>query len=309
MSRLHVLLDDYLVLRRGLGFKLREQQLLLSGFVDFVEQAGAESVTVELALGWAKRPTGVEPFRWKQRLSMVRGFARYVQAFDPATEVPPDGLLAYRYSRPTPFLFSEKEIAALLAAADTLRSNLLAVTYRTLFGLLAVTGLRVGEAITLSRKDVDLVHGLLIVRQTKFNKSRLLPLHPSTSAALTSYTRERNRLCPTPKPSSFFVSTAGTSLFYSSVRKVFLDLVHEAGVKPRSSCRPRLHGLRHSFVVNTLLAWYRADVDVAAKLPALAAYLGHSHPASTYWYLQAVPELLAVAAQRLGREHATGELP
>ena len=149
MSRLHALLDDYLALRRGLGFKLRQERLLLPGFVDFVEQAGAESVTVELALAWAKSPSGVDPFRWKQRLSMVRGFVRYVHAFDPATEVPPDGLLAYRRSRPTPVLFTEQEIAAVLAAADTLRSSLLAVTYRTLFGLLAVTGLRVGEAIDL----------------------------------------------------------------------------------------------------------------------------------------------------------------
>ena len=309
MSRLHALLDDYLALRRGLGFKLRAERLLLPGFVDFVEQAGAESVTVELALAWAKTPSGVDPFRWQRRLSMVRGFARYVYAFDPVTEVPPDRLLAYRYSRPTPFLLSDQEIAALLAAADTLRPLLLAVTCRTLFGLLAVTGLRVGEAIDLDREDVDLARRLLTVRKTKFNKSRVLPLHPSTSDALATYTQERDRLCPKPMAASFFVSTAGTRLLYPVVRKVFVDLVNELGIQPRSpSCRPRLHGLRHSFVVNTLLGWYRDDVDVAAKLPALAAYLGHSHPASTYWYLQAVPELLTAAAQRLGVEQAWGEL-
>lgn len=310
MSRLHALLDDYLALRRGLGFKLRQERLLLPGFVDLVEQAGEKSVTVELALAWAKKPTGVDPFRWKRRLSMVRGFARYAHAFDPATAVPPNGLLAYRATRPTPFLFSDQEIAALLAATDTLRSRLLAVTYRTLFGLLAVTGLRVGEAIDLDREDVDLARRLLTVRQTKFNKSRLLPLHPSTSDALATYTQERDRLCPKRKASSFFVSTAGTRLLYPVVRNVFVDLANDVGIQPRSpSCRPRLHGLRHSFVVNTLLGWYRDGVDVAAKLPALAAYLGHSHPASTYWYLQAVPELLTVAAQRLGVEHAWGELP
>ena len=309
MSRLHALLDDYLALRRGLGFKLRQERLLLPGFVDFVEQAGAKSITVELALTWAKSPSGVDPFRWKQRLSMVRGFARYLHAFDPATEVPSDGLLAYRRSRPMPYLFSEQEIAALLAAADTLRPLLLAVTCRTLFGLLAVTGLRVGEAIDLDREDVDLARRLLTVRHTKFNKSRLLPLHPSTSDALATYTQERDRLCPKPKAASFFGSTAGTRLLYPVVREVFVNLVNDADIKPRTpSCRPRLHGLRHSFVVNTLLGWYRDGVDVAAKLPALAAYLGHSHPASTYWYLQAVPELLTAAAQRLGVEHAWGEL-
>ena len=308
MSRLHALLDDYLAMRRGLGFKLRAERLLLPGFVDFVEQTGAESVTVELALAWAKKPTGVDPFRWKRRLSMVRGFARYVHAFDPATEVPPDGLLAYRATRPTPFLFSDQDIAALLAAADTLRPRLSAVTSRTLFGLLAATGLRVGEAIDLDREDVDLARRLLTVRQTKFNKSRLLPLHPSTSDALAAYTQERDRLCPKPKAASFFVSAAGTRLLYPGVGKVFMGLVNEVGIKPRSSCRPRLHGLRHSFAVNTLLGWYRDGVDVAAKLPALSAYLGHSHPASTYWYLQGVPELLTVAAQRLGVEQAWGEM-
>ncbi len=152
-------------------------------------------------------------------------------------------------------------------------------------------------------------HRLLNVRQSKFNKSRLLPLHPSTSDALATYTQERDRLCPKPKAASFFVSAAGTPLLYPVVRKVFVDLANEVGIQPRSlSCRPRLHGLRHSFAINTLLGWYRDGVDVAAKLPALAAYLGHSHPASTYWYLQAVPELLTVAAQRLGVEQAWGEM-
>ena len=203
MSRLHALLDDYLALRLALGFKLCQERQLLPGFVDFVEQAGAESVTVELALAWAKKPTGVDPFRWKRRLSMVRGFARYAHAFAPATEVPPIGLLAYRATRPTPFLLSEQDITVLLAAAEALRPPLLAVTCRTLFGLLAVTGLRVGEAIALDREDVDLVRRLLTVRQTKFNKSRLLPLHPSTNDALATYTQQRDRFCPKPKAASF----------------------------------------------------------------------------------------------------------
>ncbi len=196
MSRLHALLDDYLALRLALGFKLCQERQLLPGFVDFVEQAGAESVTVELALAWAKKPTGVNPFRWKRRLSMVRGFARYAHAFHPATEVPPVGLLAYRATRPTPFLLSEQDITVLLAAAEALRPPLLAVTCRTLFGLLAVTGLRVGEAIDLDREDVDLVRRLLTVRQTKFNKSRLLPLHPTTNDALATYTQQRDRFSP-----------------------------------------------------------------------------------------------------------------
>ena len=186
----------------------------------------------------------------------------------------------------------------------------MAVTCRTLFGLLAVTGLRVGEAIDLDREDVDLVRRLLTVRQTKFNKSRLLPLHPTTNDALATYTQQRDRFCPKPTEASFFVSTAGTRLPYHVARTVFVGLANDVGIQPRSaSGHPRLHGLRHSFVVNTLLGWYRDGVDVAAKLPALSAYLGHSHPASTYWYLQAVPELLTAASQRLGVEQASGELP
>ena len=241
---------------------------------------------------------------------MVRGFARYAHAFHPATEVPPVGLLAYRATRPTPFLLSEQDITVLLAAAEALRPPLLAVTCRTLFGLLAVTGLRVGEAIDLDREDVDLVRRLLTVRQTKFNKSRLLPLHPTTNDALATYTQQRDRFCPKPTEASFFVSTAGTRLPYHVARTVFVGLANDVGIQPRSaSGHPRLHGLRHSFVVNTLLGWYRDGVDVAAKLPALSAYLGHSHPASTYWYLQAVPELLTAASQRLGVEQASGELP
>jgi len=308
VSRLHKLLDDYLALHRGLGFKFCDHARLLPGFIDFVEQAGATTVTVELALAWAKLPTGVNPHRWKTRLSRVRGFARYLQAFDPATEVPPQGLLAYRASRPTPFLFSHQEITRLLEATDSLRSSLLRVTYRTLFGLLAATGLRVSEAIKLEREDVDLARGLLTVRQAKFNKSRRVPLHPSTNDALVTYVQQRDSLGPQPKASSFFISTAGTPLIYTCVRHVFVELANSIGLTARSAaCRPGLHGLRHTFAVNSLLDWYRSGVDVAAKLPLLSVYLGHAHPASTYWYLQAVPELLAIAAQRL--ELMQGELP
>ena len=300
MSLLHQRVNEYLALRRAMGFKLREHGLLLPRFADFVEQRGATTVSVELMLDWATQPTRVDPFRWRGRLSIVRGFARYLRVLDPATEVPPPRLLAYRPSRPTPFLFSDEEVRTLLDATEQLRPPFRAATYRTVFGLLAVTGLRVGEAIALERRDVDFARRTLTVRQTKFNRSRRLPLLPSVAAALGTYAHERDRSGPRPKAPNFFLSMRGTALLYPCVRGVFVMLTRRAGIQARSaSCRPRLHGLRHSFAVRSLTEWYRDGVDVAARLPLLAAWLGHTHPASTYWYLEATPELLGEAARRL----------
>ena len=294
--------DGYLSIRRALGFKLQDHGRLLPDFVDYLDRRGAATITIEAALAWAVQPQGVQRYRWKQRLSVVRGFARYLHALDPATQVPPTDLLAYRRERPTPYLFSETEIAGLLAMADTLNPPLRAATHRTLFGLLAATGMRVGEAIRLDRDDVDLDLGLLMIRQTKFNKSRQLPLHPSTIAALRDYAKDRDRLRRQPKAPSFFVSSVGTRLQDRRVRAVFADLVGHVGVTPRDGSRPpRIHDLRHSFAVARLLDWYHDDGDVAARMPLLSAYLGHVSPASTYWYLQAAPDLLALAAQRLER--------
>lgn len=305
MNRMRQALSDYLRLRRALGFKLREHGLLLPDFLDSLQRAGATTITTELAVAWATAPVGVDPHRWQARLSLVRGFARYLQGLDPATQVPPVGLLASRAYRPIPDLYSDEQISRLLVEADALRPRLRAVTYRTLFGLLAATGMRVGEAIGLQREDLDVNQGLLTVRQAKFGKSRQLPLQASTVDALVTYATGRDLLCPSPRATTFFVSTAGTPLLYVSVRKVFIDLAQRAGLESRAGARyPHLHGFRHTFTVQTLLTWHHQGADVASRLPLLSAYLGHSHPASTYWYLQATPELLAVAAQRL--EQATG---
>jgi integrase len=214
--------------------------------------------------------------------------------------VPPADLLAYRRQRPTPYLFSDADIAALLAAAGDLGNAPRAATYRTLFGLIAATGMRCGEALALDRDDVDLDTGVLTIRLTKFNKSRRVPLHRSTLAAVRGHLDERDRLYPRPVQPSLFVSTTGTRLADRRVRAVFADLVDQSGLKPRfGSGRPTIHSLRHSFAVATLLDWYRDGADVASRMPLLSAYLGHVSPASTYWYLQATPELLSLAAQRL----------
>jgi integrase/recombinase XerD len=298
MSDLRQTLADYLAIRHALGFQLRGYDRLLGDLVDDLSRAEASTLTIELAVAWATKPAGAQPFRWKTRLSVARGFARYLQTIDPSAQVPPSDLLAYRRARPAPHLHSTAEIDALLAATDTLRPSLRAATYRTLLGLLAVTGMRVGEAIALDRDDVDLRKRQLVIRDAK-HATRQLPLHPSTAAALDAYARRRDRLCPAPKAPSFLLSTAGTRLIYECVRETFIKLRGVAGLDRGSAPRPRTHDLRHSFAVQTLLEWHRTGADVAARLPLLSAWLGHRHPASTYYYLQAAPELLALAAQRL----------
>lgn len=302
MNALHDRVEDYLVIRRALGFKLRGHERLLNDFVDHLERAETSTITIDLAVEWAVTWPGVQPHRWKQRLSAARGFARYLQGLDPTVQVPPADLLPYRHHRRTPFLYTDSEIAAVLAEAGTLVPLLRAVTFQTLIALVAATGMRIGEAIRLDRDDVDLRTGILLIRDTKFNKSRQLPLHPTTIAALQNYADQRDRLSRSPKTLSFFVSTVGTRLIDTIVHSVFVTVIGRVGLAPRAgSGRPRVHDLRHTFAVSTLRDWYRADLDVASKLPLLSAYLGHVGPASTYWYLQTDPELMGLAAARLGR--------
>jgi integrase/recombinase XerD len=308
MSELRQALQDYLTVRRALGFKLDRAGQRLSGFIDYLEQAGARTVTIELALAWSHQPPDGHPAWWRQRLILVRGFAKYLHTLDPATQVPPAELLPRGYCRATPYLYSDADIAALLTAARALISPLRAATYETLIGLLAVTGLRVGEAIRLDRGDVDPRNALVTIRASKFGKSREVPLHPSTIDALAGYARRRDQLSPRPSTATFFVSATGTPLIYNCVHSAFLGLVRDAGLQRRSAtCRPRPHDLRHTFAVRTLLDWYSAGIDVQARLPQLSTYLGHLDPSSTYWYLSATPELLAIAATRL--EHTLGSLP
>ncbi len=300
MSALRRDLDDYLMIRRALGFKLERAGLLLADFVAHLEANEADTITTDAALAWATLPpTGASTW-WAQRLSVVRAFARHLHAIDPTHEVPPPGLLPGRSRRATPYLYSDRDIAALMAAARGWRSPLRAATFETLVGLLAVTGLRIGEALRLDRDDVDLVDGVLVIRLSKFGKSREVPLHPSTVDALAAYTRDRDRLCRRPVDPAFFVSTAGTRLLYCNAHLAWLDLVRRAGLQPRSAtCRPRPHDLRHSFAVRTLLGWYPDGADVHARMPLLSTYLGHVHPGTTYWYLSAAPELLTLVVARL----------
>jgi len=303
MSRLSGHAADYLELRRALGFKLAKEGRLLPDFAAFTEAAGAGTVTIDLALRWAVRPDGTSPVWAAQRLSMVRGFAQYLHTVDPAAQVPPAGLLPARTRRVTPYIYSDADIAALMAAAGTLRSPLKAATIGTLIGLLAVTGMRGSEAMRLDDQDLDAAAGLLTIRATKFRKSRQLPLHPTTLRALAGYQVLRDRLCPAPATASLLVSTTGARLCHETVQPVFRLLLAQAGIgQGRPAPRATLHGLRHTFAVKTLLGWYRDGQDVQARMPVLSAYLGHAGPAATYWYLTATPELLALAAGRLEAE-------
>lgn len=299
MNALAAALADYLALRRSLGYQLERAGQLLGDFVAYAESRSADHVTVELAVDWAIQTTN--PYsNWRaQRLSVVRGFARYLQAHEPATEVPPKNLIPRGPGRPSPYLYSQTDVAALMDAARTLRNPLRAWTVETLIGLLAVTGLRVAEVIRLDRRDVDTARGVLTVRNTKFGKTRLVPLHASTRAALRTYVVHRNRLFPEPGTAGFFISTAGTRLRANNLRTVFAQLQDQAGVHTRSGNRPRLSDFRHSMAVATLLRWYGDGEDVQALLPLLSTYLGHVNPASTYWYLSAAPQLMAAAASRL----------
>lgn len=301
MTGLQSALADYLQLRRQLGFTLDRPARWLASFADYAEAHGPGYVTTELALAWAAQPPGADRSWHAARLSAVRLFARYLQARDPRTEVPAAGLLPGGSRRAEPYLYSAAEITALMTAAGAIGAPLRAATYQTLIGLLAVTGMRVGEAISLDCCNADLDAGVITVRQGKFGKSRQLPLHPSAVTALDAYARIRDEAFSRPGTPAFFVSLAGTRLIYKNVHRTYHRLVLAAGLRPRSArCRPRIHDLRHSFAVATLIGWYRDGGDVAARLPLLSTYLGHADPDDTYWYLEAAPELLTLAAARLG---------
>jgi len=308
MSQLSCHVSDYLAMRRALGFKLAKEGRLLRDFAAFAEAAGTSTVTTGLAVAWAILPRNASPVWAAQRLSMVRGFTRYLQAVDPAAQIPPTGLLPARTRRVTPYIYSDAEVAALMTAARMLRNPLKAATFETRIGLLAVTGLRGSEAMALDRGDLDATAGLLTVRATKFRKSRQLPLQVTTLRALGDYQALRDQLCPAPATSSLLISTTGARLCQATVQPAFRHLLRQA-VIGRGSSRPRatIHSLRHTFAVKTLLGWYRDGQDVQARMPALSTYLGHVAPAATYWYLTGTPELLALAAGRL--EARTGSAP
>ncbi len=308
MSGLREGLDDYLALRRSFGYKLERSGTVLVDFVAYAEMAGSTHVRTDVAVSWALRTINAES-RWRaDRLGMVRGMARYLHAIDPAHEIPPKGLIPARRSRPTPFVYSDQEIVALMAASRRLRSPIQAATLETVVGLLAASGLRVAEAIRLDDTDLDVDSQLLLVRTSKGGRSRLVPLDASVMDAVMAYVAVRDRAFSPRRSTSLFVSTVGRRLRSGNLGEAFRIVVALAGLGTTPAGRPpRLGDLRHSFAVRTLLGWHRDARDVNALLPTLSTYLGHVSPASTYWYLSASAELLAAAAGRL--EYESEERP
>ncbi len=305
MSALHDALTEYLATRRALGTQLGWPESSLRRFVDFVEAEGAESVTTGLAVRWAVKPLGVQRATHARRLGIVRGFAAWLQATDPMTQVPPQRLLPGGQRRPVPHIYSDREIADLLAASGRLpsASGLRRATFRTLIGLLAATGLRPGEALALDVDDVDLVGGVLTIRESKFGKSRVVPLEESARVALAAYAKFRDTVRPCRETPAFLVAGRGSRLGPDAARRTFAMLCQTVGLRPRLPRRhgrgPRLQDIRHTFATRRLIKWYRAGLDVDRLMPRLATYLGHGSVANTYWYIQAVPELLRLATERM----------
>lgn len=302
-------LIQYVAVRRALGTAFYEPALALDHFVDLLEREGAEFITTDLAMRWAMQPKLVERATWGRRLSQVRGFARWLSAIDSRNEIPPTRLLSSRRRRNPPHIYSEQEVDDLMAQAARLhsRSGMRALTYSTLIGLLVATGLRPGEAIHLDCADVDLVNGILSIRESKFGKSRFVPVDESTRDALARYAHGRDRLCSQRLSEAFLVGEHGKRLNACSVRSMFVRISRATGLRVatddgRNGYGPRLQDFRHSFATGRLVEWYRAGLDVTRELPKLAAYLGHVNVGLTYWYIEAVPELLELAARYLDRD-------
>jgi integrase/recombinase XerD len=303
MKTLRNHLADYLKLRRQLGYKLKEAEFLLRSFISLVEEEGSAFITTKLALRWAARPD-LKPSQRGSRLSAVRRFAAYVSAFDGRTQVPAQKLLPYQLNRRDPFHYTDENVLQLINASRQIDCSpgFKGHTLSTVLGLLAVTGMRAGEALALDCSDFDPDKGLLTIRLAKGNKSRVVPLHPSTALALQRYASIRDSIYLKRTSAAFFVWEGGDRLVYSSVNRWFLLVACQIGLrKPGDSRGPRVHDLRHYFAIRTLLNWYRINADVEAHLPELSTYLGHLHVRDTYWYLSAVPELLKLATLRLER--------
>jgi integrase len=298
MSALSSQLADYLALRRSLGYKLERAGEVLASFVTHLDRLGQDHITTITAVEWATTSPTASPGWQAGQLGMVRCFARYAQVIDPAHEIPPAWLLPSGRRRRAPYLYSDQEISALMSATSTLRSPLRALTTKTVIGVMAVCGIRVGEILRLDRDHLS-SDGCLAVRNSKAGKSRLLPLTPSSVEAIRSFSTRRDQLMPHPASQAMFVSTTGSRLSSGGLRTAFAETVEAAGLAALSGDRRlRIGDLRHTFAVKTLTVWHDQGRDVQALLPLLSAYMGHVRPASTYWYLSSCPHLLTAAAGR-----------
>jgi integrase len=295
------LVEDYLTMRRQLGFALKISGHQLLRFARFADDKGHRGpITLKLATQWA-RSNAPRPITWAARIELLRPFAKYRVQFDPATEIPPSHLFGSYRRRLVPHIYTTQEIQSLLTAASQLppAGGLRPATYETLFGLLAVTGLRISEALHLKRQDVDLEDGIITVRETKFCKSRLVPLHPTSTKALQRYAHLRDVKVPIPPVSDFFLSDGGRRMLQDTVQRRFRHLCNQLHWRSRGGHpTPRIQDLRHSFITHCLLRWYRENINVDNKMLSLSTYVGHAEVSYTYWYVTGIPELMAIATRR-----------
>ena len=304
MKSLRQHLTEYVAARRALGARLEEPAQTLRQFVGFLARKQTRFITVPLTLEWSQQSKGVQRATWARKLSMVRQFARWMSVIEPRHQVPPRRLLDVRHRRGKPHIFSDEEIGGLMIEAAKLKSSkgMKPLNLRTVIGLLAATGLRPGEATALETVDVDLQVAVLSVRESKFGKSRQVPIHPSTVAALKHYARQRDQIIRNPVGPRFFLSDSDTALNLRTVQKWFREISKACGLRKgtdghRCGRGPRLQDLRHTFATKRLVEWYRTGCDVAVQMPKLATYLGHSSVVCTYWYIEAIPELLELATE------------
>ena len=301
--------ENYLGERRRLGFGLRTTGYSIMSFARYIDALNSqEPVTVEIMANWARQDQGNsdKPGTWARRLKHLRSFCRYLQQFEPRTEVPDDTVFGRIGQRLAPHIYSEQETVDLLDAARNLGSfipGLRGATYETLFGLIASTGLRVSEALHLLDTDADLKVGMLAIRQTKFAKSRHVPMHPSTLEVLRRYRSQRNLHIEVSDGTPFFIGVRGRRLGrplgLGQVHRVFIGLRNQLGWINRGAHNgPRIHDLRHTFVVRRVLLWQAQGLDVDQQMLALSTYVGHAMVTNTYWYLTGIPQLMAVAAER-----------
>jgi integrase len=300
-SSMVALVEDYLTMRRQLGFALKISGHQLLRFARFADGKGHRGpITLKLATQWA-RSNAPRPITWSARIDVLRPFTKYRAQFDPATEIPPSHLFGSHRRRLVPHIYTAQEIQLLLTVASQLppAGGLRPSTYETLFGLLAVTGLRISEVLQLKRQDVDLESGIIMVRETKFSKSRLVPLHPTSTMALQRYTHLRDVKVPIPPINDFFLSDGGRRMLQDTVQRRFRHLCNQLHWRSRGGHpTPRIQDLRHSFITNCLLRWYRENANVDNKMLSLSTYVGHAEVTYTYWYVTGIPELMAIATRR-----------
>jgi integrase/recombinase XerD len=313
MSNLRQELDRYLTIRRSLGYDLGTAERMLKRFITFAEAEGTEHVSADLFLRWQAAFGNANRQTWAAHFVVVRRFAEWLHGFDSLHEIIPRGLIPCRTMRPRPYIYSDAEIARIIDTAAKLPSTygLRASTMSTLFGLIAVTGLRINEALALNTDDVDIELGTLTIQRGKLGKARLVPLETSVVERLTMYITERDRVLGKAQQ-ALFVNESGKRVSDCSARYNFAVVSQHIGLRAseqfgRHGRGPRIHDLRHSFAARTIINWYRVDKDAGREMIKLSTYLGHSDPDNTYWYLEAVPELLELAAKRV-TESTRGEV-